>query len=359
MLKKSSILAIFVCFWLMPALTSAAQTVETGRYFVHTSNGFLKTIFGVQHEFKDGFTTEAVYAKRSLLKFFAGSWRFELTNVPKYQVAQNLLSDLSQLAGTTEETAPTRLEPASQVPWGVAWFSGLAAATDLAKDPVTVALLDTGVDREHPDLTDQVIECLSFTNGNTPWPACSDSSGHGTHSAGIIAAHGGADGLGLWGITPHSQILAYKVCDATGACWADDIAAALRYAADQKANVINLGLTGPDNELINTAITYAASRGALIVGPATRNTDLPGSHKSVLSVNAIDHDGQLAEWTADKSLVTAPGVDIESTWLEDGYQVKSGSSMAVAHVTGLAARIWQGTARATLSTLLGLFDPEL
>ena len=93
MLKKSSILAIFVCFWLMPALTSAAQTVETGRYFVHTSNGFLKTIFGVQHEFKDGFTTEAVYAKRSLLKFFAGSWRFELTNVPKYQVAQNLLPD--------------------------------------------------------------------------------------------------------------------------------------------------------------------------------------------------------------------------------------------------------------------------
>ena len=92
------------------------------------------------------------------------------------------------------------------------------------------------------------------------------------------------------------------------------------------------------------------------MGRATQGTDLPGSHKSVLSVNAIDHDGQLADWTADYALVTAPGVDIESTWLEGGYKVESGNSMAVAHVAGLAARIWQGTARATLSTLLGLFE---
>lgn len=330
-------LAIFL---FMPAISSAADEPETDRFLVHSQNGWLKTILGVQNEFSDGFTTDAVYAKRSLLNFLAARWGFSVEPVPKYRISQNLISGIIEPAKTNK--AP-RLEPLSQVPWGVAWYDGVALSPKTG--PVTVAVIDTGTDKDHPDLVRRVKECFSFTNGATPWPSCTDSNGHGTHLAGIIAADSGLNGKGIWGMAPGTNLAIYKACDSNGWCFADDLAAALRFAADAKVNVATLGIkVDIFAPLLTDALEYAATKGVLVIGPGA------------VSVAAFDAKGKLAPTTTLSPTFLAPGVEIESTAPNKSYVVKSGDSMAIGHLAGLAARIWAGSAKATLAALSELLN---
>jgi len=251
------------------------------------------------------------------------------------------------------------------------------------KPTVVVAVVDSGIMLKHPELRNQLwqnsgeivdngidddnngyiddVHGWDFTDAPTfqgigDWKdrdnLPEDETGHGTQVSGIIAAEGNND-IGISGIVWHSKIMTLRAGFRIGGgafLQNDDIAAAIVYAADNGANVINMSLGDTVNAfLINDAVEYAYRRGCVLVA-ASGNSSEPGSYypaalENVLSVAAIDSDNQLGSSNFGASIdVAAPGEDILTTDLytdlsdiTQGYGYKSGTSMAAAHISGVAA----------------------
>ncbi|HCT85732.1 MAG TPA: peptidase S8, partial [Candidatus Margulisbacteria bacterium] len=227
---------------------------------------------------------------------------------------------------------------------------------------VNVAVLDTGVIK-HKDLEGNIKECKDFSSAKPLVDGkCEDKNGHGTHIAGIIAANGGTDEDGIWGVAPEASVYVFKVCTNLGTCWADDVAIAIRTAVDDGAQIINISL-GSDTEssLVTDAIKYAVDKNVLVVAAAGNDgsypgsIDYPASYVDVVSVGAVDFNMSVPDWAArglneeTKSFIretrdidfAAPGVNVESTWKDGGYVILSGTSTSAAHISGLAAKLWQ------------------
>jgi thermitase len=228
--------------------------------------------------------------------------------------------------------------------------------------PVTVAVIDTGIDYTHPDLAANYAGGINFvTPGSTPF----DDHGHGTHVSGTIAAAlnnltgNPADEEGVVGVAPNARILAYKVCTPDGHC--DDflIEQAIAAAVAAGAKVINMSLGGPDYSLsMNEAVQDAWNAGLVIVAGAGNagNTALfyPAAYDNVISVGAFDEDDRRASFSNYGSWVdiSAPGNVILSSYPmaacvaanvpgDTGcYTWLSGTSMATPHVSGAAALVW-------------------
>jgi len=315
------------------ALAADGQSTGEGRYFLPTSSRILKGALGVRHTFENGFTTDLSELQLRLVRI-AGT---EPVPVVKYDILEDTPASAS------------RPEPKFRIPWGVAALSEFATPAGGAS--VSVAVLDTGI-ALHPDLEGRIVACADFTEPATGMAdgSCDDRNGHGTHVAGIIAADGGADGKGIYGIAPAADLLVYKVCDDAGSCFADDIAAAIRTAADAGVRVINLsfGADAP-SDLIADAVAYAASKDILVIaaagndGPYPDSVDYPAAIPGVLAVASMDADAVIPEWSSrgDKVEAVAPGVNIESTFTGGGYAILSGTSLAAPHVAGLAAKHWE------------------
>ncbi|SDY01083.1 S8 family peptidase [Salimicrobium album] len=202
-----------------------------------------------------------------------------------------------------------------------------------------IAVIDTGVDYTHPDLDDKTIRGYDFVqNDHDP----DDQNGHGTHVAGTAAAETN-NGTGVAGMAPDTNILAVRALDANGSGSLNDIADAIRYSADAGAEVINLSL-GCDcsTKTLKDAVDYAWNKGAVVVAAAGNDgvstTFEPASYENALAVGAVDSNNNVASFSNYGAWVdvTAPGVDIVSTVLNDGYSSYSGTSMASPHVAGLA-----------------------
>ncbi|WP_221566512.1 S8 family serine peptidase [Alkalihalobacillus sp. TS-13] len=272
------------------------------------------------------------------------------------------------------QNATRTATPSDQTPWGMeAMYNDSNLTATSGGDGVRVAVLDTGTYTDHVDLVENVEQCKDFSSNRSPIldGKCDDKNGHGTHVAGTVLANGGADGQGVYGVAPESKLWAYKVLGNSGFGYSDDIANAIKHAADQGnslgVNVVismSLGSSSKD-ALISDAVTYAMNNGALVIaaagndGPNPDTIGFPGGLADAVAVAALENvqengtyrvadfssrgnpntDGDYVIQERDVE-VSAPGRAIESTWKDGAYNTISGTSMATPHISGLAAKIW-------------------
>ncbi|WP_435361350.1 S8 family peptidase [Haloarchaeobius sp. DFWS5] len=241
------------------------------------------------------------------------------------------------------------------VPWGVDRIGAMAAQAmnrtgqTASGEPIHVAVIDSGIDSDHPDLSVNLGDGVSFVGctdcgvGNVCRESWDDDVGHGTHVAGIIAAL--ANGEGVVGVAPDVRVHAVKVTDCNGEGSVANAAAAIKYVADRGWHVANLSLGGSGSRLLADAVTYATERGVVLVaaagndGPCSDCVNYPAAYLTVLGVSAVDDDGALATFSSAGYGVDlcAPGVGIWSAFTGGGYEWKEGTSMASPHVAAAAA----------------------
>ncbi len=203
---------------------------------------------------------------------------------------------------------------------------------------VTIAVVDTGVDYNHPDLKDKCVAGYNFVDRSSD-PM--DDHGHGTHVAGIAAAVGN-NSTGVAGVDWKARVLPVKVLNAQGAGYDSDVAEGIRYAADHGAKVINLSLGSPDySYTLAEAVNYAWNKGALVVAASGNNgssVNYPAAFDRVVAVGALDSNDSIAYFSnrGPELDLTAPGVSILST-IPGSYGKMSGTSMASPVVAGCAS----------------------
>lgn len=343
---------------------SASDT--STRFLIKSNNDVLKAVYGVHHNFDNGFTTELSPGQVKLLqKLDVETEEVQISYILVKPVCGDGICHPSESLKCPQdcrepdpEPDPEPCTPSVQYPYGIVMVNGGSGGSG-----VTVAVLDSGVYTSHPDLDVEVCKDATLT-GITD--GCADAHGHGTHVVGTIAANGG-DGLGIFGVAPDATLMVIKVCGADGHCMNDDVAAGIRYAADEEADIISMSLGSdfPDSG-ISSAIDYAVSKGVLVVaaagndGPREGSIDYSAAYANVIAVGAIDIDKNIPRWSSrgiddsDDTTISekevelgAPGVYVESTWNDGCYNTISGTSMATPHVAGLAAKLWQGNAADT------------
>ncbi|HEY8342136.1 MAG TPA: S8 family peptidase [Calditerricola sp.] len=207
---------------------------------------------------------------------------------------------------------------------------------------VVVAVVDTGVDLDHPDLRGQLVPGRNIVNPAAP---PQDDQGHGTHVAGIIAARTN-NHRGVAGVTWQCRIMPVKVLDANGAGNLFDVGDGIIWATDNGAKVINLSLGNyVASRYLRDAVRYAFERDVVLVAAsgndALPDSGFPASYPEVLAVSALRPDRHLATYSNYGSSIdlTAPGDNIASTFPDNQYAAMSGTSMASPHVAGVAALV--------------------
>ncbi|GIV05258.1 MAG: hypothetical protein KatS3mg016_0833 [Fimbriimonadales bacterium] len=225
---------------------------------------------------------------------------------------------------------------------------------------VYIAILDTGIDATHPDLTHKVRRysngALYGYNAILNNAHTHDVHGHGTHCAGIAAAHT-HNGIGIAGVAAWNpsmenthtavQLMPVKVLSDQGYGSFADIARGITWAADNGAHIISLSLGGTaGTQQLRDAVNYAWNRGCLVVAAAGNNGTnapfYPAYYENALAVAATDPTDTLTSFSQYGAWVdiAAPGQAILSTVPGGGYDAWSGTSMACPHVAGAAALIW-------------------
>jgi len=269
-----------------------------------------------------------------------------------------------QIFGIESQTIPTGIDRSGADKSSTMPGNGEGNVSD-----VTVAIIDTGIDLDHPDLN--VILNETFVAGA---PNGDDDNGHGTHVSGIVAAKDNSEGV--VGVAPGANLVALKVLDHNGRGTTPDIIRAIAWvtAHSESIDVVNMSLGGGNSQAMNDAIDKAVDSGVTFVVAAGNDhrdaiTSSPANSPDVITVSAIaDSDGKCgASGPAttrgpDDSFATysnygrvvdiaAPGTNINSTSPNGQYRVLTGTSMAAPHVAGAAA-LWMSENRK-----LGLDDP--
>jgi len=240
------------------------------------------------------------------------------------------------------------LEMVHEIPKGVEIIQAPEIWKDTKGKGITVAVLDTGCNTDHPDLKDRIIGGYNFTTDDDGDPLrFEDYNGHGTHVSGTIAAS--LDNGGVTGVAPEANLLILKVLDENGSGQYDWIIQALKYAIDQKVDIISMSLGGPsDVQELHDVIIEAVNQDILIVcaagneGDGQDSTDergYPGCYNEVISVGAVNLELEPSGFSNSNNEVdvVAPGEKVTSTYLNGTYATLSGTSMATPHVSGALA----------------------
>ena len=224
-------------------------------------------------------------------------------------------------------------------------------AWDTTTGSVKVAILDTGIDQDHEDLSAKVVLQRNFTDS----PTIDDLYGHGTHVGGIVAAITN-NNIGVAGGCPNCQLFNGKVLNDNGSGAYSWIANGIIWAADNNAKVINMSLGGSVKSFtLENAVNYAWSKGVVVVAAAGNSANpsktYPAAYKNAIAVAATNNKDQKASFSSYGAKwvdVAAPGVDIFSTFPNHSYKINkslgfdfgSGTSMATPMTSAAAALIW-------------------
>jgi murein DD-endopeptidase MepM/ murein hydrolase activator NlpD len=256
-----------------------------------------------------------------------------VTAEPDYYVSALGSGDTSSILAPDDPLFPNQ--------WGLPAVGALEAWAALPADAETasVAVIDSGICLDHADLSGRILPGWDFVqNDETP----QDEFGHGCAISGIIAAASN-NHLGIAGIAPNARIMPLRVLNGQGFGTYSDVAAAIVYAADHGARVINLSLGGTNRSAtLERAIDYAIARGVLVIAAAGNSGGAvyyPAAYEPVIAVGSVDQSLEMSSFSSfGVELDTlAPGRDILSLDLQGGYRLFSGTSFAAPHVAGVAA----------------------
>ena len=210
---------------------------------------------------------------------------------------------------------------------------------------VTIAVIDTGVDLDHPEFNGRITDGYDFVDNDV---IADDGHGHGTHVAGTIAGNNN-DQIGISGVAPDAQIMPIRVLDNRGNGSIANVIEGIIWATDNGADVLNLSLGGGGySQAMADAIAYASSNNAVVVMAAGNSGGLSPDYPAVHAINhgiavgALDQNRNMASFSnraGNETLdyLTAPGVNIYSSVPNGSYSKMSGTSMATPHVAGIAA----------------------
>lgn len=203
---------------------------------------------------------------------------------------------------------------------------------------VRIAVIDTGVDTEHPDLQGRI----KYSENTAPEPSDHNLADiHGTAVAGVLSAHPN-NGIGIVGIAPEAEILAFRACwpekpNALAAhCNSFTLALALNQAIRMNSHIINMSLSGPEDDLVQQLIEKALDKGIIVVAAVPSRNQVGGFPANIAGVLAVGQEND-----DKRQQIIAPGKDILTTVPHQAYDFMNGSSFSAPHVAGMAALLLQ------------------
>ncbi|MET8148621.1 type VII secretion-associated serine protease mycosin [Actinoplanes sp. NPDC049668] len=213
---------------------------------------------------------------------------------------------------------------------------------------ITVAVIDSGVDADHPDLKGNVLPGVDFADEKTKGQQ--DRNGHGTAMAALIAGHGHGPGNrdGIIGIAPKAKILPVNVEAKNKVIAPKAIAAGILWAVDQGADVINVSLSSGHDDDLSAAVERAYDKNIILVAATGNQSDsasfiigAPADHPGAMAVSGTDKQGGPSRENiqAEQTDIAAPGVDIVTAAPDGRYATSTGNSDATAIVSGAVALV--------------------
>jgi len=332
---------------------------------LHENPRFNVFLFSFSTDADAAAALKKINKKHAALYSASRNWKFGIPPLPKSP---------KKVQGGVVEPQHVTNDPGFKASWWIQKIKEPLAGAPLAADK-NIAILDTGVDYNHSDLSGKVISVFDYVNWDSD---AMDDHGHGTHCAGIAAAKAN-NAIGIHGVSPNSKIYAYKVLDASGSGGWYQIMTALTDAADNtNVGILSLSLGGYDIEgsvtynTFQSAVNYARWTKGKIVCVAAGNDaniymyyypyygeqyrEIPGYFPACFTVAASDRVDSRADFsnydvniasgdgTATYNIsfvdIVAPGVDILSTLPGERYDSWGGTSMATPMVAGACARVW-------------------
>lgn len=265
---------------------------------------------------------------------------YQLANAPVSAIVTSI--EIDGIASATQDGEPI---PPNDPRYGEQWalpVIGLPEAWEnLPSRTVTVAVIDSGICMNHPDLQGRITQGYDFVDDdNDP----TDTFGHGCGVAGVIAANSN-NGIGIAGVAPNVQIMPLRVLNEVGLGSYSSIANAIVYAVDNGAEIINLSLAGPTSSVIlEAAVAYAVDSGVVVIAAAgnfgREGAFYPAAYPSVIAVGSVDPvtlaQSSFSNYGSDID-VWAPGRDILTTNMIGDYEFVSGTSFAAPIVAGITA----------------------
>ena len=285
------------------------------------------------------------YAEPDFRIFAATDW-FTTVAESKRIYSRDSIRGVPSIPVTLLDETDAPNDPLFDQQWALAKIGAAGAWKVSTGNNVTIAVIDSGIDLDHPEFASRILDGYNFVGDDT---VVDDDYGHGTQVAGVAAAAANND-TGIAGLAWDANIMPVKVLDSRGQGVSSDLTCALYWVADKGADIVNISIIsfGPSFGM-QSAVNYAANEGVLIFAAAGNLFEegnpvtYPAAHDGVIAVAASDREDDHAWFSSAGSFVdiAAPGVSIYSPFppTHDEYRAVYGTSLATPHVAGLAALV--------------------